>query len=126
MTSTKTIPTILKTDTRGRVRTPPDQREALMALFDQSAMSGAAFARLHGIRYTTLSHWRRMRRRKEEGSTTPHSPVLFHEVVVGSVPQARDGIEVNLPLGARVQLNGPEQIPLVAALARHLREAERC
>ena len=90
-----------------------------MALFDQSAMSGAAFARLHGIRYTTLSHWRRMRRRKEEGSTTPHSPVLFHEVVVGSVPQARDGIEVNLPLGARVQLNGPEQIPLVAALARH-------
>ena len=126
MTSTKTIPTILKTDTRGRVRTPPEQREALMALFDQSAMSGATFARMHGIRYTTFSHWRRMRRRKESGSAMPHSPVLFQEVVVGSAPPPRDGIEVHLSLGARVQLNGPEQIPLVAALARHLRETERC
>ena len=44
MTTTTVLP-ILKMDTRGRVRTPASEQEALIALFDQGGMSGSAFAR---------------------------------------------------------------------------------
>jgi hypothetical protein len=36
---------ILKVDEAGRVRTPPEKREALLAEFDRSGMTGAQFAR---------------------------------------------------------------------------------
>ena len=52
MTSTTESGTaILKTDTRGRVWTPKADREALLDLFEQGEMSGAAFAGLHGLLY---------------------------------------------------------------------------
>ena len=48
--------TILKTDTLGRrEHTNPEHREAWLDAFEQTSMSGAAFARLHGIRYTTFA-----------------------------------------------------------------------
>ena len=56
---------VLKTDSRGRVLTPAEQRETLLDAFEQSAMSAAAFARLHGIRYPTFASWRQKR---EKGS----------------------------------------------------------
>lgn len=49
MTSTKTTeakgPLLLKSDTRGRVQTPRAQREALLAEFGRSGMSGVELAR---------------------------------------------------------------------------------
>ena len=54
---------ILKQDELGRVRMPPERREALLAEFERSGMSGAAFARWTGIKYTTLAHWRQMKKR---------------------------------------------------------------
>jgi hypothetical protein len=50
--------TIIKTDTLGRGRTSPEKRDAFFAAFDRSGMSGAAFARVHGVRYSTFAHWR--------------------------------------------------------------------
>lgn len=44
---------ILKVDEAGRVRTPPEKREALLAEFDRSGMTGAQFARFAGVRYPT-------------------------------------------------------------------------
>ena len=46
------------TDRRGCVRTPREDREALLDTFEKSGMSGAAFARLHGIKYPTFACWR--------------------------------------------------------------------
>lgn len=121
MTNEPIEPTILKADRLGRVETPPEQREALLDLFEQSGMSGAAFARLHGIRYTTFAHWKRMRRRKRRETT----PALFQEAVLAPPSRAgQEGLQVELPMGARVVMNSPNQIPLIAALARHLKEAE--
>jgi hypothetical protein len=39
---------ILKVDEAGRVRTPPEKREAVLAEFDRSGMTGAQFARFVG------------------------------------------------------------------------------
>ena len=39
---------ILKVDEVGRVRTPPAKREAMLAEYDRSGMTGAQFARFVG------------------------------------------------------------------------------
>ena len=123
MTSTtESGTTILKTDTRGRVWTPKADREALLDLFEQGGMSGAAFARLHGLRYPTFAHW--WKRRRERREREEQGPVaLFQEVVLDRSGGTRnEGLEIELPLGAKVRLERADQIPLVAALCRHLRE----
>lgn len=126
MTTTTVLP-ILKTDTKGRVRTPAADREAILALFEQGGMSGAAFARLHGIRYSTFMHWcaRRRKRLASKGSAT--ETTLFQEVEVSNSPlPRREGLVVELPLGARVRVERADQIPFIAALCRHLREHAGC
>ena len=57
---------ILKVDEVGRVRTPPEKREAMLAEYDRSGMTGAQFARFVGVRYSTLMYWLQ-KRRKEAG-----------------------------------------------------------
>ena len=59
---------ILKVDEVGRVRTPPAKREAMLAEYGRSGMTGAQFARFVGVRYSTLMYWLQ-RRRKEAGPT---------------------------------------------------------
>ena len=54
---------ILKVDETGRVRTPPEKRETLLAEFDRSGMTGAQFARFSGVRYPTLMNWVQKRRK---------------------------------------------------------------
>ncbi len=126
MTTENITPTILKTDSLGRVETPLDERERLLDLYEQSGMTGAGFARFHGIRYTTFAHWRRVRRRKCREEAEANSPAVFQEAVI-SVPSHREeGLQVELPLGTRVIMSNPNQIPLIAALARHLKESESC
>lgn len=125
MTSTNSVlPAILKTDTKGRVRTPAADREGLMDLFDQGGMSGAAFARLHGIRYSTFAHWRNRRRERPPRDHASSAPALFQEVMLESPAKHRhEVLVIELPLGARVRLERADQIPLIAALCRHLRES---
>lgn len=127
MTSTKSaLPAVLRTDTKGRVRTPAAEREAILDLFEQGGMSGAAFARLHGIRYPTFAHWRKQRRERKEPSR-PAAGAMFQEVVLEPNAGPRgEGLVVELPLGARVRLERAEQIPLIAVLCRHLREHAPC
>ena len=48
MTSMIPEPVILKTDGRGRVRTPLAQREALLDGFERRGLSGMKCASLHG------------------------------------------------------------------------------
>jgi hypothetical protein len=57
---------ILKVDEVGRVRTPPEKRQAMLAEFDRSGMTGAQFASFAGVRYPTFMNWLQ-KRRKEAG-----------------------------------------------------------
>ena len=56
---------ILKTDSRGRVQTPPQRREALLDEFERSGLSGRKFAELVGVVPVTFSAWVCQRRRKQ-------------------------------------------------------------
>ena len=57
---------ILSQDARGRVLISREHRESLVAEYDRSGMSGVRFAQYLGIKYTTLAHWIRSRRRQRQ------------------------------------------------------------
>ncbi|MCP3871391.1 MAG: hypothetical protein GY703_25465 [Gammaproteobacteria bacterium] len=133
MTSTTlpTVPTILKTDTLGRIHTPRDQREALLDAFEQSGMNGAAFCRSHGLRYTTFASWRHARRRKAQRNETidlseEDVGVSFHEVEVNAPPPPAQPLVIELPQGARMHLERTEQFPMAAAWMAYLKETGGC
>ena len=107
---------ILKTDSLGRVRTSPERREAILDDFEQSGMSGVAYARRHGINYQTFATWIQKRKRARGGSYKGRSkgkrpatkkPAKM-ELTLAEVSVARPdektacGLRVELPGGAAV------------------------
>jgi hypothetical protein len=119
MTPTNDL-TILKTDTLGRrEHTSPEHRDAWLDAFEQTSMSGAAFARLHGIRYTTFAHWRQTRQKQRQASDKKPK-TFFEEVEVRRPAPEAIGLNITLPGGATVTVTRPEQFPLVAALLKYL------
>jgi hypothetical protein len=124
--SESSTPVLLKSDCRGRVRTPPEQREALLAAFDATTMSGAEFARHHGLSYATFMSWLAARKRKPASSErAQRSGPLFHEVVldVREAPGVEaGGIVVELPGGSLMRVQHAGQIKLAAAMLRALGE----
>ena len=119
MTSTKEGPKLLKTDTRGRVRTPRIRQEALLDEFARSGLSGAKFAALAGLKYPTFAAW--VLRRRQQGAPVHQSqPAQWLEAVVEQAAQHEgpDPVRVRLPGGAWVEVQHAGQTPLVAALLR--------
>ncbi len=48
---------LVTSDAKGRLRVPKEQREAVLARFEQSGMSAAKFAGVAGIKYSTFAGW---------------------------------------------------------------------
>ncbi len=119
--------TILKTDTRGRVQTPPERREKLLEEFERSGLSGAKFAALAGIKYQTFAAWVK-RRRKERGLAQAPSrganPVQWLEAVVreanAPTTAAAPPLRVRLSTGVWIEISDFNQVSLAAALVRAL------
>ena len=133
-------PVILKTDSRGRVRTPVAQREALLDAFERSGLSGMKFAALHGVKYPSFANWVQQRKRRKlpahAGSTgeagittpdpgTPSSGGLRHwwEAVVGGestmacgTDPASSGLLLHLPGGVRMEITAGHQVGWAARL----------
>jgi hypothetical protein len=135
---------VLKQDARGRVRTPVARREALLDEFEKSGMSGAAFARLSGIKYATFAAWAAKRRKgrtalsttvcpQAHGSTPASSgdPIrLFEAVVDGGGPVDRHlagshGLLVELPGGSRMVVESPLQMQMAAELVALIAQRAR-
>jgi len=116
---------ILKSDTKGRVRTPPERRETLLDEFERSGLSGAKFAELAGIKYQTFAAWA-IRRRKHRGQTTlpagkPDS-VRWLEAVVQQTHTTSSTSLVNVRLtgGVCIEVGDLAQVRLAAALVEAL------
>ena len=129
MTPTTLPDEILKTDAMGRVRTPKARREALLAEFERSGVSGQKFAALVGVNYQTFAsrvqQWRRQR--GEYPSAAKGAEVLrLVEAVVeagsdaAGVVMGPEVLRVELPSGARLEIGGGRQAALAAALLRAL------
>jgi transposase-like protein len=109
-------------DTKGRVRASKEQRRVILAEFERSGVSGAQFAKLTGLKYSTLAGWlQRYRRGKSKSSP---SPMRLLEAVVEQAPGTGGekplALVVELPGGARLEIGDVKQVPLAAALLRSL------
>ena len=118
--TTTTAAIVLKTDTKGRVLTPTQDRDALLDAFEQSGMSGAAFARLHGIRYSTFAYWHFARRQRRKA--TPPTQGRFQEVSIQPDSASGPALTIELPGGGRFQLERADQLPMARALLRYLED----
>jgi hypothetical protein len=137
MTSTQNDESLLKADIRGRVQVSRKRREALLDEYEKSGLSGARFARLAGICYSTFAAWRQKRRNTRvgknemKGVTPPpflesqviEAPIQLLEASVESPGSAGAnrlampaGLTVELPGGARLQVESPIQLRLAAEL----------
>jgi transposase-like protein len=84
------------------------QRARLLAAFERSGLSAAAFARQHGLNYTTFCGWRKRAER---------SPAF---VQVELPATAAPALVVELGATARLRLTDAAQIPLAVALLQSL------
>lgn len=107
---------ILKQDTRGRVCAPREHREAVLDVFERSGMSGAAFARLHGIKYATLMGWKAARQRRGADERQAPHPLFTEAVIEPKCATTEDGLWIELGGRARVRVTSPAQLELAAAL----------
>jgi transposase-like protein len=104
-------------DTQGRVRTSKEQRRLILAEFERSGLSAAAFARRTGLKYSTFAVWVQRGRRTHRPARK--APVRLLEAVLTSAKPA-SGLTVLLPGGARLEVREAGQIPLAAALVHAL------
>ena len=141
---------ILKTDGRGRVRTPLAQREALLDAFERSGLSGMKFAALHGVKYPSFANWVQQRKRHRLmagagsgpgpgggiGRTTipPGSSVQWWEGVVDHGAARTDGVgaagpgsglQLHLPGGVRMEITASDQVGWAAQLLESLAPGTR-
>jgi hypothetical protein len=107
----------LRSDSRSR-HTTPARRAKLLAAFNRSDLSAAAFARKHHIRYTTFCGWRS---RRAQGKASPR----FVQV---ELPAASLAPELVIELGAqaRVRVSSTGEIGLVAQLIQNLNVHRSC
>jgi len=130
MTSTTENNEVLKQDRRGRVWVPRERREALLAEFARSGLSGAQFARMAGIKYATFANWvQKQRAQKSSAAVGGGSVRLVEAIVEEAGARAREGrsagLWVELPGGSRVQVASPVQLAMVAELIKLVAQGGR-
>ena len=127
---------ILRKDTRGRVVVTAERRAGLLAQFDQSGISGIQFAKLAGVKYSTLAYWLQQRRKKQGGTpAAPATPprgepgpeVRWLEAVVAGEEKtapveaaAKAALVMRGPGGVWWKVEQEEQARLAAMVLRHL------
>jgi hypothetical protein len=97
--------------TARRSRTSVTRRQHLLAEFERSGLSAAAFAQQHHIPYTTFCSWRKRQARS--------TPVAFTEVEIVR-PRNPEPLVVELGPHSRMRVTSLEQLELAAGLLKHL------
>jgi len=98
--------------------TPASRRAQLLAAFDRSRLSAAAFARRHGIGYSTLCAWRH-----HQAKTKPSPGFVQVEV---SEPIAPVELVIELGAQARVRVTSDRQIELAVRLIERFNTPAAC
>lgn len=112
---------VLKTDNRGRVRTPASEREALLDEFECSSLPATRFSQLAGVRYQTFATWVQ-KRRQSRRQAAEEGGVKFVEAVLQSTPrpEATPFLSITLPGGAVLRIEHGGQVELAAKLLKAL------
>lgn len=105
---------VLRQDSKGRVRTPVERREALLSEYERSGMSAAAFSRQIGVNYQTFFNWVRKKRLESEEDCRATqaggqgAEVSWLEARVDGIPGVGAGpdnaLVVEFPAGVRMMV----------------------
>ena len=116
---------IWKQDAMGRVRVTAARRAEVVAEFQRSGLSGYRFARMAGVRYSTLMGW--VQRATQEGpdpSEGTHRvkarPLKLVEAVVDRAVVKARPVVLELGGGVRMELTDRGQLVLAAQLIQTL------
>jgi transposase-like protein len=101
-----------------RPRTTPARRTQLLATFERSGLSAAAFARQQGLNYTTFCGWR-----QREAKTEPSPGFVQVEL---PTPEAAAELVIELGASARMRITEAGQIVLAVRLLRALQSPTPC
>ena len=101
---------------RRAARTGAAERAQLLAAFERSRLSAAAFARQHGIHYTTFCGWRQRRDKR---------PALPAFVQVELPPPSVD-LVIELGPQTRLRITSGSQIELAARLLQAFNASRPC
>jgi hypothetical protein len=101
-----------------RARTSRTQRAQLLAAFERSGLSAAAFARQHHLHYTTFCGWR--------ARQTPATPAPGFVQVELSASPSPVALLVEWGGGARLRITDAGQIELAARLLKALSTPTPC
>ncbi len=127
---------LLRQDVKGRVQTPAARREELLDEFDRGGLSGAKFAALVGVKYSTFASWVAKRKRARAGkpgakNTLRVGALRLVEAMmpagceVHATPCA-EALIVHLCGGMRLEITHQSQAQLAAALLKALETARPC
>ena len=129
MTDTTTAGAILVQDTLGRVRTPREKREQIIDEYERSGMSGAAFAALVGLKYSTLSWWIQQRRKNGAAASLATAATVrwveavpAHEV---TAPPTSGPLRVQIGAAVWLEVSNAEQASWAGQMLRTM-GVERC
>ena len=113
---------LVTTDSKGRLRVSREQRKAGLARFEQSGMSGAKFAAVAGIKYSTFAGWVQRYRRTKSKAALRRLRLLEAVVNPSHAPErtSEHVLVVHLPGQVRIELSSVAQVPLVTQLIRGL------
>ena len=95
-----------------RSRTTAPRRAQLLAAFERSGLSAAAFARQHRLHYTTFCNWR-----QRQGQAKPAPDFVQVELPPPSAPAE---LVLELGTGVRVRITEEGQLELAARLLKAL------
>ena len=101
-----------------RPRTSPRQRAQLLAAFERSGLSAAAFARQQGIGYSTFCGWRHRQ-------AQPHPSPAFVEVELAE-PLAAVELWIEVGAHARLCLTEAAQVELAARFLHRFNALASC
>lgn len=115
-------PLILKRDRLGRIKHNPEQREALLKMYDTSALSAPEFSKQVGINYQTFATWIQNRKREQKRVSEPSSGWVEVVAQKPDVPQIVKGfgLEIDLGNGAKLMIRDESEAKLAAVLIRGL------
>ena len=124
MTITQGSSEILKVDTVGRVRTPKEKQEQIIAAYGGSGMTGQQFAAYAGVKYSTLMSWVGKARKSGREICKP-AVMSWVEATVESGSETQ-GLRVEIGREVRLEVINSRQAALAAELICSLGVVKPC
>ena len=115
----KPITSIIKTDRLGRTHYSADYKSQVLQAFESSSLSGPAFAKQCGIKYSTFAAWvgKQKREASADDRIKPITTFMVAEVPANSISGT---LKVTLPGGALAEITAETDIDLLVALLKAL------